>query len=83
MSQVDLKSDRAFTSQPSPTRGGIRRAYLPPGASMGFAVAILAVIIIAVLSYASLRSAAASADRVSRTVIVLDQLQAVLDHPGC
>src|SRR3954467_1065589 len=51
---------------------------LPPLTLAGFVVAIVAVVLIAVFSYRSLQSRAASADLVSHTIEVMQQLQTVL-----
>jgi signal transduction histidine kinase/CheY-like chemotaxis protein/CHASE3 domain sensor protein len=60
----------------SPSHAGAHSGPpLPPGALMGFAVAALAVIVIAFLSYQSLQMRTDSADRVTHTFEVLLELQ--------
>jgi CheY-like chemotaxis protein/signal transduction histidine kinase/CHASE3 domain sensor protein len=60
------------------SRGRLRLRYLPTSAAIGFVVAVIAVVIIAVLSYGALQSTAAARERVTRTVAVLDNLQSLL-----
>jgi CheY-like chemotaxis protein/signal transduction histidine kinase/CHASE3 domain sensor protein len=62
---------------PSPQQSSYR-AYLPPGASTGFVVAVIAVLIIAALSYASVLNQAAVTARVRQAVTTVDLLQALL-----
>ena len=56
-------------------RGGLP---LPPGTLAGFGLAILAVVLIAFFSYQSLQSSALTAARVTNTLGVLEQLDALL-----
>src|SRR5450830_1687717 len=73
------------TSSPMPVRGQSRGPRgpisgppLPPGPLVGFAVAILAVILIAVFSYRSLQTRESTAALVSHTIEVREQLQLVV-----
>jgi len=59
-------------------RGPISGPPLPPGPLVGFAVAILAVILIAVFSYRSLQTRESTAALVSHTIEVREQLQLVV-----
>ncbi len=51
---------------------------LPPGAMAGFAVAVVAVVLIAFFSYVSLKSRAATADRVAHTLQVREQIASLM-----
>src|SRR4029077_18999616 len=59
---------------------GVRRGGLPlpPRTLIGFLLAVLAVVIIALLSYQSLRQTMFSATELTRSVEVLGRLEAVL-----
>ncbi|MFL9876967.1 response regulator [Herbaspirillum rhizosphaerae] len=59
-------------------RGPISGPPLPPGPLVGFAVAILAVILIAVFSFRSLQTRESTAALVSHTIEVREQLQLVV-----
>jgi len=60
-------------------RGGPRAgAPLPPGPLLGFVVAVAAVAFIALLTYRSLQTRSLAANRVTHTLQVMDQLEAIL-----
>ncbi|MDB5847541.1 MAG: histidine kinase, partial [Rhodoferax sp.] len=62
-----------------PARNGARSGLpLPPLAMTGFAVAIVAVVLIAFFSFNSLKVRASTADRVSNTLTVIERLQGLL-----
>ena len=69
-------------TQPSavhePTIAARNRLPLPPGTMAGFVVAVLAVVLIAWFSYGSLESRSIAAARVTRSLEVLEQLEALL-----
>src|SRR5262245_11306410 len=54
------------------------RLPLPPGPLLGFGLAVLAVIVIALFTYRSLQSNAETRDSVAHTISVIDQMQAIL-----
>src|SRR5450830_753305 len=73
------------TSSPMPVRGQSRGPRgplsgppLPPGPLVGFAIAILAVLLIAVFSYRSLDARESAATLVTHTIEVRGQLQMVV-----
>ncbi|MET0499712.1 MAG: response regulator [Steroidobacteraceae bacterium] len=59
-------------------RGGRSRLLLPTGPLAGFGIKIVAVLVIAALSFVSLQSAGRTAARVTHTFEVLDQLRDLL-----
>jgi len=66
------------TRSPIPQGVGIARLAMSPPTFAGFVVAVISVVVIAVLSYDSLRNSARSAQSLTRTIEVLVQLQAVV-----
>src|SRR6185295_20416364 len=54
------------------------RLSLPPGPLLGFGLAVVAVIVIAVFTYRSLQTNAATRESVTHTISVIDQMQATL-----
>src|SRR5579863_8780432 len=63
---------------PSAFRGAHIGPPLPVGTLIAFLVAVLAIIVVAGLSYGALESSLASAQRVTRTLQIVEQLQAIL-----
>ncbi len=63
---------------PSPTGGRLRLPYLPTNATVGFLVAVVAVLVIAAFSYGSLQSTASARARVTQAFTLLDSLQSLL-----
>src|ERR1700744_5778762 len=60
-------------------RGGPRSgAPLPPGPLLGCVVAVAAVALISLLTYQSLQTRSAAAQRVTHTLSVVDELQGIL-----
>src|SRR5581483_3577554 len=53
-------------------------APLPPGPLLGFLIAVAAVVFISGLTYSSLEARTTAAQKVTRTVAVLQDLQAIL-----
>ena len=53
-------------------------APLPPGPLLGFVVAVAAVAFISMLTYRSLQTRAIAAQRVTRTLQVLEQMESIL-----
>ncbi|KRB03082.1 response regulator [Rhizobacter sp. Root16D2] len=62
----------------APVRGARRRLPLPPGPLIGFGLAVLAVVLIAFFSYRSLQTRASTAELVTHTIEVGQQLQTLL-----
>ena len=67
-------------STPAGRRGPAARSGvpLPPAAMVGFAIAVIAVALIALFSVRSMQERASTADRVSRTFTVIEQMQMLL-----
>ncbi len=65
-------------SSPKPGSGARSGPPLPTGTMVGFTVAVVAVVLIAWFSFQSLRSRASTAERVTHTISVMEQLQALL-----
>jgi signal transduction histidine kinase/CheY-like chemotaxis protein/CHASE3 domain sensor protein len=57
---------------------GVRRGMLPPGTLIGFILAIVAVVLIAFVSYRALLSRTDAAERLTHTVEVMEKLQGLL-----
>ncbi len=68
------KSRLPFASE---TRG-IRRGMLPPGTLIGFILAVVAVVLIAFVSYRALLSRTEAAERLTHTVEVMEKVQGLL-----
>src|SRR3981081_566866 len=54
------------------------RAPLPPGPLLGFVIAVAAITFISLLTYRSLQTRAIAAQRVTRTLEVLQRLESIL-----
>jgi len=63
---------------PSAFRGAHLGPPLPTGSWIAFLIAVLAIVLVACLSYGALRGSSASARRVTQTLQVMEQLQALL-----
>ncbi|WP_050478305.1 response regulator [Herbaspirillum rhizosphaerae] len=70
-----MQTDERTPSGQAHGRGPVSGPPLPPGPLVGFAVAILAVILIALFSYRSLQTRENTAALVSHTIEVREQLQ--------
>ncbi|MGH8140278.1 MAG: response regulator [Steroidobacteraceae bacterium] len=66
------------SGSPAEARGAHAGAPLPPRPLLGFVLAAAAVIFIALLTYDSLRTRSIAAQRVTRTLSVIEELQAIL-----
>ncbi|MDB5800520.1 MAG: histidine kinase [Rhodocyclales bacterium] len=60
------------------TPRGIRRGRLPPGTMLGFILAVVAVLLIAFVNYIALQSRTEAAERLTHSVEVMEQVQALL-----
>jgi CHASE3 domain sensor protein len=68
----------SIAQDPSLRRGAHWGRPLPTGTSVAFLVAVVAIVLVAVLSYIAHESSSDSARRVTHTLQVMEQLQAIL-----
>jgi CheY-like chemotaxis protein/CHASE3 domain sensor protein len=73
-----MPADQRIDAKPTRAGGAISGPPLPPGPLIGFGVAILAVILISFFSYRAQEVRASTAELVSHTIEVREQLQALV-----